>query len=89
MVREKFMKIIISPTEELGKKTEEFNNEIKKYLVPIKPGRNYPRKKMYSMNKYSHNLRKNCQDKKSVKKVKYIIYLFICDTMLMQKIKGA
>ena len=46
--------------EELGKKADEFNNEIKKYLVPIKPGRTYPRKKMRSMNKYRHNLRKNC-----------------------------
>ena len=58
--REKFMDIIISPTEELGKKADEFNNEIKKYLVPIKPGRTYPRKKMHSMNKYRHNLRNNC-----------------------------
>ena len=54
------MDIIISSTEELGKKADEFNNEIKKYLVPIKPGRTYPRKKMHSMNKYRHNLRKNC-----------------------------
>ena len=58
--REKFMEIIISPIEKLDKKIDEFNNEIKKYLVPIKPGRTYPRKKMHSMNKYRHNLRKNC-----------------------------
>ena len=58
--REELMKIILSPTEELGKKADEFNAKIKKYLVPIKPGRIYPRKKMHSMNKYRHNLRKNC-----------------------------
>ena len=59
-LRERFMEIILSEGEELEKKTEEFNKEIKKKLVPIKPGRSYPRKRMHSMNKYRHNLRKNC-----------------------------
>ena len=59
-LRERFMEIILSSGEELQKKAEEFNEEIKKYLVPIKPGRSYPRKKMHSMNKYRHNLRRNC-----------------------------
>ena len=58
--REKLMEIVLSPPKELEKKADEFNEEIKKYLVPIKPGRTYPRKRMHSMNKYRHNLRKNC-----------------------------
>jgi hypothetical protein len=57
--REKFMEIILCDREEVDKKTEEFNKEMKKYLVPIKPGRSFPRKRMHSMNKYRHNLRKN------------------------------
>ena len=60
ILRERFMEIILSEGEELKKKSEEFNEEIKKYLIPIKPGRSYPRKKMHSMNKYRHNLRENC-----------------------------
>ena len=59
-LRERFMEIVLSEGEELEKKTEEFNKEIKKNLVSIKPGRSYPRKRMHSMNKYRHNLRKNC-----------------------------
>lgn len=59
-LRERFMEIILSNKEELQKKADEFNEEIKKYLVPIKPGRSYPRKRMHSMNKYRHNLRENC-----------------------------
>ena len=59
-LRERFMEIILSEKEELQKKADEFNEEIKKYLVPIKPGRSFPRKRMHSMNKYRHNLRENC-----------------------------
>ena len=60
-LRERFMDIVLlSEGEELEKKTKKFNKEIKKNLVPIKPGRSYPRKIMHSMNKYRHNLRKNC-----------------------------
>ena len=59
-LRERFMEIILSNKEDLQKKADEFNEEIKKYLVPIKPGRSYPRKRMHSMNKYRHNLRENC-----------------------------
>ena len=58
--RERLMEIISSEGKEMDSKIDEFNNEIKKYLVPIKPGRTYPRKRMHSMNKYRHNLRKNC-----------------------------
>ena len=57
--RERLMEIILSKGKEMDRKIDEFNNEIKKYLVPIKPGRTYPRKRMHSMNKYRHNLRKN------------------------------
>jgi len=60
LLRENLMEIILSPAKEIDKKTDEFLKEIKKYVVPIKPGRTYPRKKMHSMNKYRHNLRKNC-----------------------------
>ena len=59
-LRERFIEIILSEKEEMQKKTDEFNEEIKKYLVPVKPGRSYPRKRMHSMNKYRHNLRENC-----------------------------
>jgi hypothetical protein len=57
--REKFMEIILCDRKEVDKKTDEFNREMKKYLVPIKPGRSFQRKRLHSMNKYRHNLRKN------------------------------
>ena len=60
MLREKLMEIVLSEGEELEKKRDEFIELTKKYLVPIKPGRSFPCKKMHSMNKYRHNLRRNC-----------------------------
>ena len=58
MFKNKFIEIVAN--EELEEDImEEFIQEITKYLVPIKPNRNYPRRKMHSMNKYRHNLRKN------------------------------
>ena len=60
MLREKLMEIVLSEGEEIEKKRDEFIELTKKYLVPIKPGRSFPCKKMHSMNKYRHNLRRNC-----------------------------
>ena len=60
ILREKLMEIVLSEGEELQKKRDEFIELVKKYLVPIKPGRSFPRKRMHSMNKYRHNLRRNC-----------------------------
>ena len=58
--REKLIEVFLqTKVKEISKKQEEFIEEIKKYLVPIKPNRSYPRKKMHSMNKYRHNLRRN------------------------------
>ena len=58
--REKLIEVFLqTKAKEIARKQEEFIEEIKKYLVPIKPDRSYPRKKMHSMNKYRHNLRKN------------------------------
>ena len=58
--RDKLIEIFLQKRiKDILKKQKEFTEEIKKYLVPIKPNRNYPRKKMHSMNKYRHNLRRN------------------------------
>ena len=43
--------------KEISKKQEEFIEGIKTYLVPIKLDRSYPKKRIHSMNEYSHNLR--------------------------------
>ena len=45
------MEIVLSEGEELQKKRDEFIELVKKYLVPIKPGRSFLRKRMHSMNK--------------------------------------
>jgi len=45
MLREKLMEIVLSEGEEIEKKRDEFIELTKKYLVPIKPGRSFPRKK--------------------------------------------
>ena len=60
ILRKQLMEIILSEGTELERNRDEFCEEITKYLVPIKPGRSYPRKRIHSMNKYRHNLRRNC-----------------------------
>ena len=58
--KRRLYKIEIVANEELEEDImEEFIQEITKYLVPIKPNRNYPRKRMHGINKYRYNLRKN------------------------------
>ena len=58
--REKLIEVFLqTKVKEIAIRQEEFIEEIKKYLVPIKPNRSYPRKRMHSMNKYRHNLRRN------------------------------
>lgn len=60
MFRNSLIKIFLqTKNKDIDKAQEEFIREIKKYLVPIKPGRNFERKRMHSMNKYRHNLRRN------------------------------
>ena len=51
--------LIIKDEKEKEKKYIEMINTMSKYLVPIKPGRKFERKKMHSMNKYRSNLRRN------------------------------
>jgi len=60
MFREELIAIVGSSSIKRVIKMNMFFKKIKKHIVPIKPGRNYPRKRMHSMNKYRHNLRKNC-----------------------------
>ena len=58
--KDEFVNVLLcSEAEESIKKYEEMIEKMKKYVVPIKPGRNYPRRKMHSMNKYRSNLRRN------------------------------
>lgn len=60
LFREKLINIFLkTKSKDIDKAQEEFITEIKKYLVPIKPGRSFERKRMHSMNKYRHNLRRN------------------------------
>lgn len=51
--------IILTDEQERNKKNIEMVNTMAKYLVPIKPGRHFERKRMHSMNKYRSNLRRN------------------------------
>lgn len=58
--KKKFIDIlIIEEKERRRKKYIEMLEEINQYLIPIKPGRKYVRKRMHSMNKYRSNLRRN------------------------------
>lgn len=58
--REELIDIISSSPIKRAIKMNNFFKKIKKYIIAEKPGRTYPRKRMHSMNKYRHNLRKNC-----------------------------
>lgn len=51
--------LIMKDEEEKKKKYLEMIDTMAKYLIPIKPGRSFKRKKMHSMNKYRSNLRRN------------------------------
>ena len=58
--RKRFIDIVIM--EDKKKRSETYRkmiDEISENLVPIKPNRKYPRRKMHSMNKYRSNLRRN------------------------------
>jgi len=58
--KEEFIKIFtIEDSDKIDREYKKLLKEIEKYLVPIKPDRQYPRKKMHSMNKYRSNLRRN------------------------------
>jgi len=45
--------------EESTKRYMNMIEELRKNVVPIKPGRRFERRKMHSMNKYRSNLRRN------------------------------
>lgn len=51
--------LIIESEEEREKRYLKMVEKMSKYLVPIKPGRSFERRKMHSMNKYRSNLRRN------------------------------
>ena len=58
--KKKFIDVLMAPTkEECSKRYMKMIDEIRKHVVPIKPGRNFERKRMHSMNKYRSNLRRN------------------------------
>lgn len=58
--KRKYIEILIMKDEEAKIKAyKEMIDSMSKYLVPIKPGRSYERRKMHSMNKYRSNLRRN------------------------------
>ena len=58
--KRKFVEVLLSPTaEESAQKYKEMIEQMKQYVVPIKPGREFPRRRMHSMNKYRSNLRRN------------------------------
>lgn len=51
--------IILDDEQERNKRYIDMINRMSKYLVPIKPGRSFERRRMHSMNKYRSNLRRN------------------------------
>ena len=58
--KSEYIKILtIKDEKDKEKKYLEMVNLMAKHLVPIKPGRNFTRKRMHSMNKYRSNLRRN------------------------------
>ncbi len=58
--KKEFIEVLISPTvEESTKRYMNMIEELRKNVVPIKPGRRFERRKMHSMNKYRSNLRRN------------------------------
>ena len=58
--KKRFIDVVLAPTkEEASERYMKMINEIRKHVVPIKPGRSFERKKMHSMNKYRTNLRRN------------------------------
>lgn len=58
--KKKFIEVlIIENEEERVKEYRKMIDKMSKYLVPIKPGRKFERKRMHSMNKYRSNLRRN------------------------------
>ena len=58
--KKEFIEVLISPTvEESTKRYMNMIEELRKNVVPIKPGRRFERRKMQSMNKYRTNLRRN------------------------------
>lgn len=58
--RKRFIDIVIMRDKKKRSKAYmEMIDEINENLVPIKPNRKYPRRRMHSMNKYRSNLRRN------------------------------
>lgn len=58
--KNEYIDIVLIKDEKIRmEKYKKMLDEMASYLVPIKPGRKFPRKKMHSMNKYRSNLRRN------------------------------
>lgn len=58
--REEIIRIFgIEEEEERKKEYDRMVEEMSKYVVEVKDGRHYERRRMHSMNKYRHNLRRN------------------------------
>lgn len=58
--KKKFVDVLMAPNkEECSRRYMKMIDEIRKHVVPIKPGRSFERKRMHSMNKYRNNLRRN------------------------------
>lgn len=60
LFKEEFIRIFtLEDSRKVGREYKKLLKEIDEHLVAIKPGREFPRKKMHSMNKYRSNLRRN------------------------------
>ncbi len=58
--KKKFIDVLMAPNaEESSRRYMKMIEEIRKHVVPIKPGRSFERRRMHSMNKYRSNLRRN------------------------------
>lgn len=58
--KKKFIDVLMAPNkEESSRRYKKMIDEIRRHVVPIKPGRSFERRRMHSMNKYRSNLRRN------------------------------
>lgn len=61
LFRNKMIEIAIEKDDEIRKNLYlTLINKIQRYLVPIKPNRTFKRRRAYTDNKYTTNLRRNC-----------------------------
>ena len=61
LFRNKMIEIAIEKDDEIRKNLYlTLINKLQRYLVPIKPNRTFKRRRVYTDNKYTTNLRRNC-----------------------------